>query len=103
HGLTDIERFTDHLGFIVKGKMMLEGATADLIDRFQMVDFVHSNGVTPPREMGFYIQERKDDRWRVLIDKQRDPETWLRDKNARDVTATPVTLEELFIGLAKGE
>ena len=40
HGLTDVERFADHLGMIKNGRMLFEGATADVIARFRMVDFV---------------------------------------------------------------
>ena len=40
HGLTDIERFADHLGMIKNGRLLFEGATSDVISRFRIVDFV---------------------------------------------------------------
>ena len=44
HGLTDIERFADHIGMIKNGRLLFEGATADVIERHRMVDFVAGRG-----------------------------------------------------------
>ena len=38
HGLTDIERFADHIGMIKDGKLLLEGRTDEIVDRFRMAD-----------------------------------------------------------------
>ena len=34
HGLSDIERFADHIGMIKNGKLLLEGRTDEIVDRF---------------------------------------------------------------------
>ena len=71
HNLDDIERFTDHLGIILDGKLLLEGPTADLVERFRMVDCVSSNGVRGSgagKIPGVYFQKRDDDRCRMLVD-----------------------------------
>jgi len=44
HGLSDIERFTDHLGILNNGQLMLEGPTAELVERYRMVDCVFEGG-----------------------------------------------------------
>ena len=101
HGLTDIERFTDHVGMIASGRMLLEGPTSDIVERFRMVDFVHANGLEPSQQEGLYVQERTGDRWRVLVDTQGGGQTWLRSRGVTEVSDSPVTLEELFVALAK--
>lgn len=101
HGLTDIERFTDHVGMIKNGRMLLEGPTGEIVERFRMVDFVHANGLEPPQQGGLYVQERTGDRWRVLVDTHGDGQDWLRSRGVTEVSDSPVTLEELFVALAK--
>ena len=38
HDLHDLERITDHIGFLNRGRMMLEGPTADIVSRYRLVD-----------------------------------------------------------------
>jgi ABC-type multidrug transport system ATPase subunit len=39
HGLSDIERFADHVGMIKNGKLLLEGRTDEIVDRFRLAEF----------------------------------------------------------------
>ena len=48
HGLTDIERFADHIGMIKNGKLLLEGRTDEIVDRFRLAEFFSTNGTTFP-------------------------------------------------------
>ncbi len=103
HNLDDLERFTDHIGIIDKGKLLLEGATANLVERFTMIDFVGTDGAQPKTIEGAYIQRRDNDRWRILVDKQSNAIDRLRAFGLNELATAPVTLEELFVGLVKGK
>ncbi|MBX7257406.1 MAG: ABC transporter ATP-binding protein [Candidatus Hydrogenedentes bacterium] len=103
HNLDDIERFADHVGIIADGKMLLEGPTAVLVERFRIVDFVTDNGAAPKPVRGAYIQRRGDRRWRILVDTQEEAIERIRAQGFSDVSTAPVTLEELFVGLVKGQ
>ena len=104
HGLSEIERFTDHLGMIKDGRMLLEGSTADIVDRFRMVDCICENEAAF-RSDGAYPQDQQNSRHRVLVDKTRLPRAKLESMGAREITEFPVTLEELFVAVmqTKGE
>lgn len=101
HGLGDIERFADHIGMIKNGQILIEGGTATIMERFQMIDFVVESqsrfGETP----GIYPQNKESNRWRALVDAAKAPSNWLAALGGRQLAAAPVTLEELFIALAK--
>ncbi len=101
HGLSDIERFTDHLGIINKGQLLIEGPTSEIVERFRMVDFACANGDRPKEIEGFTIQQQTADRCRALIDTQTDAREWLNFKGVKEISETPVTLEELFVALLK--
>jgi ABC-2 type transport system ATP-binding protein len=66
HNLSDLERFTDHLGFIHHGELMLEG----------------------PRQ-------------RALANTQLAPVQSLAERGVTILGESPVTLEELFVGLVR--
>ena len=101
HNLDDIERFTDHLGIIDKGKMMLEGSTVGLIERFRMVHCTGPMGVSPRKAEGLYPQRADGQHWRILIDQAKDGIERLKSDGFTEITDAPVTLEELFVGLVK--
>ena len=101
HNLDDIERFTDHLGIIDQGKMLLEGPTAALIERFRMVHCNGPMGVKPRKADGLYPQRADGQHWRVLVDQSRDGVEKLKSGGFTEITDAPVTLEELFVGLVK--
>ena len=101
HGLTDLERFADHVGMIKNGRLLFEGSTTDVVGRFRMVDFIAAEAVTVTERAGVFVQERDGRRWRVLLDLQQSSLDWLRALGVTLVADTPVTLEELFIALGK--
>lgn len=100
HGLADVERFTDHLGIINNGYMLLEGSTAEIVDRFRMYDCICEDDSTP-RHAGVYVQEHRGNRLRALVDTTIVPETQLRSAGAEEISESPVSLEELFVALVQ--
>ena len=100
HGLTDIERFADHIGLIKNGQIVIEGPTADVTERFRMVD---AAGAADPYTLpGVVVQSSSDARWRALVDVSRTPVADLAARGFTIAAETPVTLEEIFIALVKG-
>ena len=105
HGLSDIERFADHVGMIKNGKLLLEGRTDEVVDRYRLVEFFTSNGTTfqTPEPEGLIILKRNENRWHALLDQKSAAQEWLQAHGAEQISLTPVTLEELFVALVKEE
>ena len=101
HDLHDLERFSDHIGMINNGKLLLEGPTSDLVERFRMVDCTVSDGQDLTRLPGVYPQKREGNRCRILVDISNDRLQQLRSLGFTDIVASPVTLEEILVGLVK--
>jgi ABC-2 type transport system ATP-binding protein len=70
HGLSDIERFADHVGMIKDGKLLLEGRTDEVVDRYRLAEFFTSNGTTlqSPEPEGLIILKWNENRWHALLD-----------------------------------
>jgi ABC-2 type transport system ATP-binding protein len=101
HNLDDIERFTDHIGILHQGRLLLEGPTTDLIERFRMVDCTLSNGNDLSEVAGLVVQKNEGGRCRALVDTHQDTLQSLVERGASDLADSPVTLEELFVALVK--
>lgn len=100
HGLGDIERYADHLGIINGGRLLLEGHTDEIVDRFRLAEYF--TGTPLPSHDGFTILQRDGERWRALVDRQQGVPEWLQSCGVRELTLTPLTLEDLFVSLVKG-
>jgi ABC-2 type transport system ATP-binding protein len=101
HGLTDVERFADHLGMIKNGRLLFEGPTADVVARFRMVDLVATETFRVAEHPGVVVQRHDGQRWRVLLDLQRTSLERLKALGVTLVADAPVTLEELFVALGR--
>ncbi len=101
HNLSDLERFADHIGMIKNGKMLLEGPTAEIVERFRWVDFVAENGADFSAEPGLLIRRRNQRHWQALADTSKCSLDDISSRGARQLNATPVTLEDLFVALAQ--
>lgn len=101
HDLHDLERFADHIGILHRGKLLLEGPTAGLVETFRTVVCVSSNGAEPGALPGVYVQEHEANHWRLLVDTANNTLDLLDEMGMHDMVAAPVTLEELVIGLVK--
>jgi len=103
HGLTDIERFADHFGMIKNGKLLLEGRMDEIMDRFRLAEFFSNNGTEFHNRAGLTILKRSENRWLAMLDQKSDAPDWLQTRGAQQISLMPVTLEELFVALAKEE
>ncbi|HEY1789203.1 MAG TPA: ABC transporter ATP-binding protein [Verrucomicrobiae bacterium] len=103
HGLSDIERFADHVGMIRNGKLLLEGRTDEIVDRFRFAEFFTENGTVIPNRDGLVILRRDEKRWHTLVDQKSGVEDWLKGQGAKEISLTRVTLEDLFVALATEE
>ena len=103
HGLSDIERFADHVGMIKNGKLLLEGRTDEIVDRYRLAEFFTPNGTTISNRAGLTILRRNENRWRALLDQTSGAQDWLQSRGAEQLSLTRMTLEDLFVALAKDE
>lgn len=101
HGLTDLERFTDSIGMIKNGQMLFEGTTAEIVDRFRIVDFITPRETLTRYPRSFCLIDRDATRTRGLIDITQDNPETLKTQGAQEITLTAVTLEEIFVALGK--
>ena len=103
HDLHDLERFTDHIGIIRNGRMLIEGVTSEIVERYRMVDFITQHTGRLPRVGGMTIRKLGNDRYRVLMDNTNGGMNTLQAISAQEITESPVTLEEIFVELMKEE
>ncbi len=101
HDLHDLERFTDHIGILHDGKLLLEGPTAELVDSFRTVDCTSPNGADPAHLEDIYVHKHEGNRWRLLVNTRGNALDRLSSLGMADLATAPVTLEELFVGLFK--
>jgi ABC-2 type transport system ATP-binding protein len=101
HGLADVERFADHIGFIKEGRLLLGGETAALVSRFRLCDFECRNGTPSMFPDGVYPQPSEGGRVRAVIDGQAAADGWIKAQHLQEISSAPMNLEELFVALAK--
>ncbi len=101
HQLSDLERFTDRVGLLHKGRLLMEGATGELVERHLQAEFSAENADHFSRVPGLTVQEREGSRWRAVLDTLSCPLASLTQRGARDVQTQALTLEELFLALTK--
>ena len=101
HSLSDLERFADHIGLLKNGKLLLEGRTDEVVDRYRLAEFFTNNGTSlqSPTPEGLIILKWNENRWRALLDQRSGAEEWLQKQGARDLSLTRITLEDLFVAL----
>ncbi|RYD77106.1 MAG: hypothetical protein EOP84_15985 [Verrucomicrobiaceae bacterium] len=101
HQLTDMERFADRVGVLHRGKLVAEGATAELVERHLLAEFESGQEQGWEQIAGLHVQEREGSRWRAVLDTLTCPLESLSRRGARDVRTQPLTLEELFLALTR--
>lgn len=101
HGLGDIERFADHVGLIKEGRLLLEGRTDEIVDRYRLVEFFSPGTAITSLPAGLTVLRRFDDRIHALLDQQSAASAWLEARPAASASFTRLTLEDLFIALVK--
>ncbi len=105
HSLSDIERFADHVGLLKNGKLLLEGRTDEVVDRYRLAEFFTGNGanLAGPVPNGLLVLKCQDNRWHALLDQNSGAHAWLQEQGVQDVSLTRLTLEDLFVALFKEE
>ena len=88
-------------GIIDNGQMLVEGQTAVLLERFQMVDCTVGDAAPARLWEGARLQEQRGDRWRILLDTNHGGPDRLESLGMTHITTAPVTLEELLVALVK--
>jgi len=101
HALSDIERFADHVGMIKNGKMLFEARMDEIADRYRFAEFSVSNTSAFEKREGLTITRKVDNRIFALLDLRRTTQDWLQTNGAQQLSLTRVTLEDVFITLAK--
>ena len=97
HNLTDLERFADHIAMISEGKLLLEGATDQLLENHRQISCMLA-GELPAGACRVY---RDGDKVRALTDSPSGFVEALKGCGATELTVRPVTLEELFVALVR--
>lgn len=101
HQLSDLERFTDRVGVLHRGRLLVEGPTAELVEHHLQVELEVADALTLARVPGVNLQENDGSRWRAVINTQFCPPDSLARFGATVVGTQPLTLEELFLALTK--
>ena len=101
HAIADLERFADHIGLIRNGKMVVEGAIDEVVDRYRLVDIPSDQTLGIDRDPGIVIQHRDSQRWRVLLDRRVTPVERLRADGRSFLAESAVSLEELIVALGR--
>jgi ABC-2 type transport system ATP-binding protein len=101
HNLDEIERFADHVGIIKKGRMLVEGTTQSLLERYRLVDATMTSNDIAPEKVGLVVQQRDGTRARVLVDTAVAPVDQLDAYGLADAVEVPLSLDDLFVAMMK--
>jgi ABC-2 type transport system ATP-binding protein len=99
--IADMERICDHVGFLVKGRLVLEATLDDLKARVKRIRVEHPSeaGVQPPP--GAFQVERAPRETIFTVENFTDDMLVSLDGPGRRVTASDLSLEDIFIDLAQ--
>jgi len=103
HGLSDIERFADHVGLIKNGKILIEGRTDEVVERYRLAEFFTSDRSKLEHHNleGLIILKSSESRCQALLDRNSGAEHWLETHGAEGISLTRMTLEDLFVALVR--
>ena len=101
HGLSEIERFADHIGIIHLGKLLVEGPMDTVCDRFRLLDFVFEGQFDFSKLEGLRVQQRDGRFNRVLVDRSSDAMTRIKEFGVKEISEAPLSLEDLFVALVE--
>lgn len=98
HDLADLERYADHLGILHQGRMIAEGPTTDLVERYRMIDATLTNGLFA-KHVAIHHMQCDGLHARFMLDTAALPIPQLARLGAENIVETPLTLEEVFVNL----
>lgn len=101
HNLSDLERFADHVAIINDGLILHAGAMESVVEPFCVADFTLDEGVTISSGEGLKLIDRRGDRVRALVDRDRGGLEKIEAAGGRELSQSTVNLEELFVSLLK--
>lgn len=102
HFLNEIERVTDRIGFLARGRLILEGTTSDLQERACQVLVRGTNGVDVSAIEGLVASEaREDDTALTFLLPRDEAERVVDDLGREALQIRSLGLEDLFIALMR--
>ena len=101
HGITDLERFADHVGLIRNGRMIVEGAIDEVVERYRLVDIASDRAYGIEGQPGVLVQHRDAHRLRVLLDQRLTSLDQLRAGGRTLLSDSSLSLEELVVALGR--
>lgn len=103
HNLSELERFADHLAILKAGRLVVEGATDAVLERFCMVSFEAMNNFSIAAIRGVYADYSDGNQQRVLVDRRDGALEQLAAHAAAPLQPVPVTLEDICAVLLRQE
>jgi len=103
HQLADLERVADQVAIIDKGRLVIFERMDRLVSRFVQLDARLTTGGAWPKLDGVGALARDGDRLRLLFDRDIAARDQLTAHGLEPLSETPLTLEEIFLGLVAPE
>ncbi|HEY2008698.1 MAG TPA: ABC transporter ATP-binding protein [Rhizomicrobium sp.] len=103
HQLSDLERVADQVAIIDKGRLVIFERMDRLVSRFVQIDARLTTGGAMPALDGVRALARDGDRLRLLLDQDTASREQLTAHGFEPLSQTPLTLEEIFLGLIAPE
>lgn len=100
HQLSELERLADRVAILDHGQLLASGSTDVLVDRFEQWDVIDGEPGSMPSG-AIRLLAREDRRSRVMVDLAHADVASLQQLKV--VSRTPMTLEEVFLGLTGGD
>ncbi len=99
--IADMERICDHVGFLVKGRLVLEATLEDLKARVKRIRVEHPSEAGVPTPPSAFQVERGPRETIFTVENFSDDMLVSLDGPGRRVTASDLSLEDIFIDLAQ--
>ncbi|HEX4176789.1 MAG TPA: ABC transporter ATP-binding protein, partial [Rhizomicrobium sp.] len=103
HQLADLERVADQVAIIDKGRLLIFERMDRLVSRFIQLDVRLTTGGAMPALDGVRALARDGERLRLLLDLDIAAREQLAAHGLVVLSETPLTLEEIFLGLVAPE
>jgi ABC-2 type transport system ATP-binding protein len=99
--IADMERICDHVGFLVKGRLVLEATLEDLKARVKRIRVEHPSEAGVPTPPGAFQIERGPRETVFTVESYAEAMLASLEGPGRRVTAADLSLEDIFIDLAQ--